>query len=516
MKGMKKILAVGVILGLVLMLVPFAPGAVKPTVIVVGFDITVPGLEYEETLPAALTDLMINALINSNRFRVFERRKLDALVAEQGFQHFSGLVDPSTAVQLGRMIGAHFVVTGSITDISRGGGGGVRLGPVGFGESSVRVTLTVRIVDVATGEILYSVVEKKKSTRSQVNLGIGGIEMYSRTSQDVITTVGAMCEKIVADFVAKMDAGGLTDLADIPLQGYVVEVSGKTIYLNLGKNSGIKVGDAVRVLKPGKAIVDPKTGEVLDQELTPIAEGRVMGVRDRVSEVALLRTREAVEKEYLVEVVNQEEIGEILSEEGEATEISEGTEVETTAETESSMAEKEEEAESIEVSVAEESTATSNEMPQETTFSGKPVLYEREFYPDGKPKLEYTYYEENGQKIEHGTYTKWYENGKVMIQGTYQDGKREGIWREYFRDGVLKAEGPYVGGKREGAWVVYYESGNTHWEGSYVAGEKEGLWIEFVNSKEGKKFTEVEYKKGKEVPDTFRQYDAYGNVVKTK
>ncbi len=57
----------------------------KPTVVVVGFDITVPGLQYEQTLPNALTDLMINALINSNRFRVFERRKLENLVTEQQF-----------------------------------------------------------------------------------------------------------------------------------------------------------------------------------------------------------------------------------------------------------------------------------------------------------------------------------------------------------------------------------------------------------------------------------------------
>lgn len=504
---MKKFLGILFSLGFLLFLVPVAFSAVKPTIIVVGFDITVPGLEYEEALPAALTDLMINALINSNRFRVFERRKLDSLIAEQGFQHFSGLVDPSTAVQLGRMIGAHFVVTGSITDISRGGSGGIRLGPVGFGESSLRVTLTVRIVDVATGEILYSVVEKKKSTRSQVDLGIGGIEMYSRTSQDIITTVNAMCEKIVADFIARMDAGGLTELADISLQGYVVEVSGKTVYLNLGKNSGIKVGDAVRILKPGKAIVDPKTGEVLDQELTPIAEGRVMGVRDRISEVALLRTREEVAKEYLAEVVNNP-IEETFPEETTLQVASEvASEGEGTAETPEVTPE--------ETQPVEEETVS--EEASEGTFLGKAVLYEREFYPDGKTKkLEYSYYEENGRKIEHGTYTKWYENGKIMIQGTYQDGKREGTWREYFRNGVLKAEGSYVGGKREGAWIIYYESGNKHWEGNYLNGEKEGLWVEFANTREAKKFTEVEYKAGKEVPGTFRQYDAYGNVVKKK
>ena len=200
----------------------------KPTVVVVGFDITVPGLQYEQTLPNALTDLMINALINSNRFRVFERRKLENLVTEQGFQYFSGLVDPSTAVQLGKMVGAHFVVTGSVTGISSGGREGVRVGPVKIGSGATLVTLTVRIVDVQTGEILYSEVKQEKASRSTVGLAIGSLDVYSQESQDIISAVNVACEEIVATFVERMDEG-IGEFASRPIEGYVVQVSGNTI-----------------------------------------------------------------------------------------------------------------------------------------------------------------------------------------------------------------------------------------------------------------------------------------------
>ncbi len=489
---------------------------IKPKVVVVGFDITVPGFQYEETLPNALTDLMINSLINSGRFRVFERRKLSSLVTEQSFQHFSGLVDPQTAVQLGRMIGAHFVITGSITDIYKSSGGGLRLGSISLGKSSIRVTLTVRIVDVATGEILYSAVKQKKASRSKVGLGLGDVSMYSDSSLSVISAVRELCDEIVADFVSKIDAH-IGELADIPLNGYVVETSGKTVYLNLGKSSGIKVGSRVRILKPGRSIVDPKTGEVLDQELIPVAEGMVAEVRDRVSKVFLTRAKEAVDKEYVVEVVSGEETEIVDQLASEAVEFAEEAFSEELAKEEAQEAGVEE------VSLAEEeqSPKEAEEAPADNAsspdeFEGQKVLLAQEFYPGGNKKLEYTYYELDGKQVYHGAFTKWYENGKIMIQGTYRNGKKDGLWKEYFPNGVPKSEGPYANGLKEGTWIIYYGSGNKHWEGNYHQNKKEGLWIEYANTKGEKKFAEVEYKEGKEVPGTYVQYDAYGNVVKRK
>jgi len=236
-------------------------------------------------------------LINSGEFTLVDQMTVQSSLTEIGFSSVSGLVDPETAVQLGKMVGAHFVITGSITDISRGGSGGIRLGGIGVGQSSLRVTLTVRIVDVATGEILYSAVEREKAGRSQVGLDLGGLGVCSDTSISVVTAVKKLCEKIVAGFIAKIDAG-IGALGEIPLTGYVVEGEGRTVYANLGKHSGIKVGSSVRILKPGKSIIDPETGEALDEELIPVAQGQAAEVRDRISKVLLTKVKEAVEAEY--------------------------------------------------------------------------------------------------------------------------------------------------------------------------------------------------------------------------
>jgi hypothetical protein len=53
------------------------------------------------------------------------------------------------------------------------------------------------------------------------------------------------------------------DLAKIPWFGRVEFVKEDKVYLNLGQNSGLKVGDRLKVVEPGKAVVNPKTQKVL-------------------------------------------------------------------------------------------------------------------------------------------------------------------------------------------------------------------------------------------------------------
>jgi len=61
----------------------------------------------------ALEELTIQ-LVNARKFRVVDRRNLDVIRAEQQFQ-LSGDVDDETAVSIGHLIGAAYVITGSIT-----------------------------------------------------------------------------------------------------------------------------------------------------------------------------------------------------------------------------------------------------------------------------------------------------------------------------------------------------------------------------------------------------------------
>lgn len=64
---------------------------------------------------AAITDMMTTELFNTGLFTVVERSRLDAIGREHSLGA-SGLVDTNTAVQVGRLLGADSLMTGSITE----------------------------------------------------------------------------------------------------------------------------------------------------------------------------------------------------------------------------------------------------------------------------------------------------------------------------------------------------------------------------------------------------------------
>lgn len=273
-----------------------------PRIAVVGITSTAPGYIWSSDSPLSqgATDLMVNALLNTNRFRVFERAKLDAILQEQGFQHFSGLVDQTTAVKLGKMIGVDSILTGSITNISFKKAEGIKIGPLKVGKSSAKVVMTIRIIDITTGEILFSTVQEEEASKSAIS-GVlpipipGGIGFSHEEAVDVLSAVELICNKVVLNFVAKMDKKTV-ELSSAPLAGYVVKVESTSsggiiqVSINLGVNSGIKVGDEVRIYREGEVIIDPKTNEVLSRELDLIAQAKVMKVEDKLS-IALVTTK---------------------------------------------------------------------------------------------------------------------------------------------------------------------------------------------------------------------------------
>jgi curli biogenesis system outer membrane secretion channel CsgG len=81
----------------------------------------------------ALEELTIQ-LVNARKFRVVDRHNLDVVRAEQQFQ-ISGEVDDETAVSIGHLIGAAYVITGGISP---------------WGQANY---LRLRIIDVQTGQI---------------------------------------------------------------------------------------------------------------------------------------------------------------------------------------------------------------------------------------------------------------------------------------------------------------------------------------------------------------------------
>jgi len=162
-----------------------------------------------------MADQVMNELLEEGSFRVIERKKLDTILAEQDFAH-SDRADPGAAKlsKLGKVLGVKYIITGSITKFGgeqKAQGGRIKGIGVGLGKAKTEVTVTARLVDTSTGEVLLAAkgegVSKKGGGFSFSKSGLGG---YGQDTSDFkASAIGeaqeAACKALVASIVAKKD-----------------------------------------------------------------------------------------------------------------------------------------------------------------------------------------------------------------------------------------------------------------------------------------------------------------------
>lgn len=101
------------------------------------------GLQYLES-----------ALLSGGRFVLADRLSVQNSLTEIGFSSASGLVDPFYAINLGKMLGARYLVSGNVIDVStrttefKGYGIQTR-------RTAVSVTVGIRVVDAERGTVLF-------------------------------------------------------------------------------------------------------------------------------------------------------------------------------------------------------------------------------------------------------------------------------------------------------------------------------------------------------------------------
>ena len=116
-----------------------------------------------------VSDYMLEELLDSGRFNVMEREQLKGILDQYSF-NMSGLVDPSTAVQIGKMTGVEYLVYGSITGLSTKnneiGLANMRTGGIGNQQNVVTANIAVRFIDLQTGRIVLAARGVGSSTSS--------------------------------------------------------------------------------------------------------------------------------------------------------------------------------------------------------------------------------------------------------------------------------------------------------------------------------------------------------------
>lgn len=136
-------------------------GAASPVLGVIKFQDETGGMFMSGGVGRALTTMLTSELAARGSFNVVERQKLRQVMEEQDLS-MSGRIEPQTSIAIGRLTGAQYLVTGTVTAFEEDVTQRVKSGFLGAGarieETSKGGYLAVdlRVIDTTTGEIRYA------------------------------------------------------------------------------------------------------------------------------------------------------------------------------------------------------------------------------------------------------------------------------------------------------------------------------------------------------------------------
>ena len=249
-----------------------------------------------------ISALLVTNLVRNGSFSVIDRDALSKVLAEQNFSN-SNRADPASAARIGKVLGVDYIIVGTITQFGNetnkqnvGGGGGnwhgFGVGSIGHSNSKANVAIDARIINVDTAEILAAAEGKGESSRSGLALGGGGgnwkgmgagnVDFGSSNFQSTI--IGEATKKAVDALATDLgtQASRLTVRA-VKIDALIAAVDGGQIILNAGARAGIHSGDQLTVVRVGREIKDPATGQVIRRLTSTIGTIQAADVDDTSS-----------------------------------------------------------------------------------------------------------------------------------------------------------------------------------------------------------------------------------------
>jgi TolB-like protein len=185
----------------------------------------------------AFLDNLIDALVSQNRFRVVERDKLDVILAEQKLSR-SQLIDKKTALEVGKLVAAQYVISGTIVETRAG------------------IEIVSRMIDTETSEIMAvaDVYDEVKELPALMSLAEGMAIKFHR---------------------------------DFPLvDGQIIQKKSENIFTDLGQEE-VKLKRRLIVYRE-IPLTHPVTGKMLGADNEIICRARITQVMPEISKAQLV------------------------------------------------------------------------------------------------------------------------------------------------------------------------------------------------------------------------------------
>ena len=200
-------------------------------------------------LEIVATNILTTMLQQSGQFIVVPQQDMNSVLDQQDLTA-SDIINPGTAIQMGKILGLNAILTGSITSYAEL----VESSNTLLSQSKTQVAkvgVDYRIVDTTTGVQLFA-----SHGNGEFRKTSGGLLGFgSKSSADTTLKDGALRDAL-AKAMNKITGQLTSDL----WSGRIAQIKDNFIYINAGKQTGLRIGDTLIVQELGADIIDPQTG----------------------------------------------------------------------------------------------------------------------------------------------------------------------------------------------------------------------------------------------------------------
>ena len=185
-------------------------------------------------------DILSTKLASSGKFILLEREDFDLIEEELKISDNENY----------QKVGADFLIIGSITEFGRKNEGQNRL----LSREKTQIVeagISIRLVDVSTGQIIYSEESKGQAeTSNKTTIGLGKRTDYDSTLSD----------KAISAAISQLVENIINNCMNRPWKSYFLAYDENGVVISGGASQGIKVGDIFDAFVKGKKVKNPQTG----------------------------------------------------------------------------------------------------------------------------------------------------------------------------------------------------------------------------------------------------------------
>jgi len=196
----------------------------------------------------ALADALTTQLVQSGHFVVIDRQHIQSVLQEQSYAS-EGQVTPATVAQIGRMLGANYIIVVQVDSLN--GGQKARSDVVSFlvaqtYQTDVKLADHIEVLDVRSGQILQSLSDSQEAS-SGAYLGSQASNGQSFEEEAVPKVLAqsaeALASKIDVSQMTASSSGGSSSSSSAV--GHIMSIDGDSVIISLSRKDGISVGSMV-------------------------------------------------------------------------------------------------------------------------------------------------------------------------------------------------------------------------------------------------------------------------------